>query len=77
MAVSITEIYRSSNGDCWQLVGAIDSASALIRHVPNPPSGGRSTDTTLTEFLSTGGVGPEHWALRRLLEGNAHDLTEA
>jgi len=76
MAVSITEIYRSSNGDCWQLVGAAHSSSAVVRHVPNPPSGGRSTDTALAEFLSTGGVGPEHWALRRLLEGNMDDLTD-
>ncbi|HTW71400.1 MAG TPA: hypothetical protein VME47_16050 [Acetobacteraceae bacterium] len=71
MAVSITEIYRSSNGDCWKLVRTTDPASALVRHIPNPPSGGRTTDTTVAEFLSTGGFGPEYWALRRLLEGSA------
>jgi hypothetical protein len=77
VAVSITEIYRSSNGDCWQLVRATDPGSALVRHVPNLPSGGRSTDTTLAEFFGTHGVGPEHWALRRLLEGKMDDLTDA
>jgi hypothetical protein len=77
VAVSITEFYRSSNGDCWKLVHANDPTGALVRHIPNPPSGGRSTDTPVAEFLSTGGVGPEHWALRRLLEGGADDLTDA
>lgn len=77
MAVSITEIYRSSNGDCWHLVRTTDPTSALVRHIPNPPSGGRPTDITVAEFLSTGGFGPEHWALRRLLEGDKNDLTDA
>jgi hypothetical protein len=77
VAVSITEIYRSSNGDCWKLVRTTQPARALVRHIPNPPSGGRTTDTTVAEFLSTGGSGPEYSALRRLLQSNADDLTDA
>jgi hypothetical protein len=77
VAVSITEIYQSSSGDRWQLVRTTEPTSALVRHIPNSPSGGRPSDITVSEFLSTGGVGPEHWALRRLLEGSANDLTDA
>lgn len=77
MTVSITEIYRSSNGDCWKLVRTTASSSALVRHIPNPPSGGLTTDITVDGFLSTEGYGPEHWALRRLLEGGGDGLTNA
>jgi hypothetical protein len=77
VAVSITEIYRNSNGDCWNLVRTTDPASALVRHIPNPPSGGLTTDITVAEFLRTSGFGPEYWALRRLLEGSPDDLTDA
>ena len=73
MTLSITEIYRSSNGDCWQLVRTIDPASTSVRHIPNTSSGGRATDTTVAEFLSTNGPGPEFTALRRLLDSTADD----
>jgi len=71
MAVSITEIYRSSNGDRWQLVTT--GANRLVRHIPNPSSGGRTTDTTVADFLSTDGSGPEYTALRRLLDSTTDD----
>ena len=77
MTVSITEIYRSSNGDCWQLVRTTDPASTLVRHIPNTWSGGRTTDTTVAEFLSTNGPGPEYSALRRLLDSTADDPHDA
>jgi len=77
VAASITEIYRSPNGDRWKLVHTSDPAGASVRHIPNSPSGGRTTDTTVAEFLSTGGFGPEHAALRRLLESRADDLPDA
>ena len=76
MAVSITEIYRSSSGDRWRLVRTTEPTGALVRHIPDSPSGGRPSDITVAAFLSTGGVGPEHWALRRMLEGDAHDTTD-
>ncbi len=68
MATSITEIYRSSNGDRWQLIRIDDPTSMLVRHIPNPSSGGQTTDTTVADFLSTNSPGPEYTALRRLLE---------
>jgi len=71
MAVSVTEIYRSSNGDCWRLIRYPDSGHSFVRHEPNPASGGRTTDTDVDEFLSVDGAGPEYAALRRLLESAA------
>ena len=71
MATSITEIYRSSNGDRWQLVRTTDPTSMLVRHIPNPSSGGRTTDTSVADFFSVDGPGPEYAALRRQLESTA------
>lgn len=71
MTGSITEIYRSSNGDRWQLVGTTDPASQYVRHIANPSSGGQTTDTTVADFLSIDGSGPEFAALRRLLQSGA------
>jgi hypothetical protein len=68
MAISVTDIYRSSNGDRWSLVRCTDSGSAFVRHEPNPSSGGRTTDTDVDDFLRTDGPGPEYAALRRLLK---------
>jgi len=73
MAVSITEIYRSSNGDRWQLVRTSDSKVLLVRHIPNASSGGQTTDTAVADFLSIKGPGPEYAALRRLLDSAADD----
>lgn len=72
MATSITEIYRSSNGDCWQLVRTSDPTSTLVRHIPNPSSG-QTTDASVTDFLSTNSPGPESAALRRVLEITADE----
>ena len=73
MATSVTEIYRSSNGDRWQLVRINGPASMLVRHIPNPSSGGQTTDTGVEDFLSRNGPGPEYAALRRLLESTADE----
>jgi len=67
MTVSITEIYRSSNGDRWELIRSTRPPSALVRHIPNPSSGGRTTDTPVADFLSANGAGPEYAALRLLM----------
>ena len=45
----------------------------LVRHVANPSSGGRVTDTDVDAFLSVGGSGPECIALRHALDGTADD----
>ena len=68
MTASITEVYRSSNGDRWELVRINDPANTLVRHIPNPSSGGRTTDTTVADFLRTNGPGEEYAALRRLMD---------
>lgn len=68
MAVAITDIYRSSNGDRWRLVQDTKSGRAVVRHEPNPSSGGTTTETEVNDFLSVDGPGPEFTALRRLLE---------
>jgi hypothetical protein len=73
MRDSITEIYRSSNGDRWQLVRTTNPTSILVRHIPNPSSGGQAADLTVPDFLSTNGPGPEYAAVRCLLEDEADD----
>ena len=75
MALSITQIYRSSNGDRWSLVRDSETGHAFVRHEPNASSGGRATDTDVDDFLSIDGHGPEFAALRRLLESST-DTTE-
>ena len=72
MAVSVTDIYRSSNGDRWRLIRDPDSGRTLVRHEPNPSSGGRVTDTDVDDFLSVDGSGPEFTALRRILNTADH-----
>ena len=60
------EIYRSSNGDTWQLVREV-SANFLVRHTANLSSGGKVTDLSVEQFLAVNCHGPEHEALRVLL----------
>ena len=60
-------IYHSQNGDAWHLLREAPSARILVRHTANPASGGQVTDLPVEEFLSMGGAGPEHQALRALL----------
>ena len=40
MANASKLIYASSNADRWFLVRDVESGQALVRHVPNPASGG-------------------------------------
>jgi len=75
VAVSVTHIDRSSNGDRWSLVHDPDAGHAFVRHEPNASSGGRTTDTDVDDFLSIDGPGPEFAALRRLLESST-DATD-
>jgi hypothetical protein len=63
--VAARELYSSPNGDRWYL--ARDrSGRVLVRHEPNLPSGGRSTEIDIGLFLRTG-RGPEHAELLRLI----------
>ena len=60
-------VFESSNGDSWYL--GRDPASGLraVKHVANPESGGNVSYLEIEDFVSSGG-GPEHQALRRLME---------
>ncbi len=66
MPVTEREIYRSSNGDRWDLVQERGSDRGYVRHQPNRASGGQSSLTDVREFLAEG-HGPQHEALLRLL----------
>ena len=59
-----TPVYRSSNGDRWDLV--LDFGDMYVSHQPNAASGGKSSLSKLSAFLSEG-HGPQHEALLRLL----------
>jgi hypothetical protein len=59
------ELYCSPNGDCWYLCRA-ETGHALIRHVPNEPSGGLSSFIEIGPFLASGNHGPQHQELLRL-----------
>ena len=55
------------------LLDSTDPTRVLVRHIPNPSSGGQTTDTGVTDFLSTNGTGPEYAAVRQQLELSADE----
>ena len=61
-------IYESSNGDSWSLTKDSATGTAAVMHAPNPQSGGQVSYIEIEKFLSEGANGPEHQALRRLME---------
>lgn len=61
------QVYRSGNGDVWQLVRASPAGPASVRHTANAASGGAVSELSVEEFLAINGSGPEHGALRILL----------
>ena len=66
MTLKTRELYRSSSGDRWQLAREDRSGRVFIIHEPNIPSGGRTSHIVIGPFL-TGGHGPEHQELLRLI----------
>ena len=68
MTLTAIDIYRSANGDRWQLMRDAATGRSFVRHEANPSSGGRVTETEVNKFLSVGGSGPEFAALRRALD---------
>jgi hypothetical protein len=66
MTLQSRELYSSSNGDRWFLVHTPASNEVLIKHSPNPASGGRHSLSDIGEFLAQG-HGPQHVALLRLI----------
>ena len=77
MATIVEDIYKSSNGDCWRLIRDTSTARAVVRHEPNPASGGNVTDTNVEDFLRIDGPGPEFAALRRLLRQSPNRASSA
>jgi hypothetical protein len=68
-------IYESSNGDTWCLTRDPATGARAVMHRPNRQSGGRASYIEVGKFLSEGANGPEHQALRRLMETGARVAT--
>jgi hypothetical protein len=60
--------YTSGNGDSWSLIRDPMTGAVAVRHVANPASGGNAAQIDIETFLSDGADGPEHQALRHLLD---------
>jgi hypothetical protein len=67
MAIETRRLYRSPNGDIWHLARGTASGRVFIRHEANAPSGGQVTDIEIGDFLTSGGHGPQHAELLRLI----------
>jgi hypothetical protein len=61
-------LYKSRNGDSWCLTQDPTSGAPAVMHRPNPQSGGQVSYIEIDKFLREGANGPEHQALRRLME---------
>jgi hypothetical protein len=68
-------IYESSNGDTWCLTRDAVTGARVVMHRPNPQSGGQVSYVGIDKFLSGGANGPEHQALKRLIETSASMAT--
>jgi hypothetical protein len=68
-------IYESSNGDTWSLARDPETGARAVMHCPNPQSGGQASYISIEKFLAEGANGPEHQALRRLMEANSRMAT--
>jgi hypothetical protein len=60
-------LYNSPNGDRWLLAREPESGRVFVRHVPNVPSGGKTTDIEIGAFLCERSYGPQHIELLRLI----------
>lgn len=63
--------YDSSNGDSWSLTSDPATGARSVIHRPNVQSGGRPSYREIENFLTEHANGPEHQALRHLLETGA------
>jgi len=61
------ELYSSPNGDRWLLAREPESGRVFVRHIPNEPSGGKTTDIEIGAFLCERSYGPQHIELLRLI----------
>lgn len=67
MSSSDLTFYSSENGDDWTLIGGVKEGK-IVRHRPNPASGGSSRDVDAHDFLSREKNTPQGQALQRALE---------
>ena len=67
MANASKLIYASSNGDQWFLARDVESGQALVRHVPNPASGGEPIHIEIDAFLSKDRGSPQRQELMRMI----------
>ena len=67
MANASKLIYASSNGDRWFLARDVESGQTLVRHVPNPVSGGKSIHIEIDAFLSKDRGSPQRQELMRMI----------
>ena len=67
MAIDTRRLYRSANGDKWDLARDTATGRVFIRHEANEPSGGQVTEIEIGDFLTSDGHGPEHAQLLRLI----------
>jgi len=61
------ELYDSPNGDRCLLAREPESRRVFVRHIPNVPSGGKTTDIDIEAFLCERSYGPQHIELLRLI----------
>jgi len=61
-------LYESSSGDAWFLTRDLASNAPTVMHKPNRQSGGQVSYSTIDKFLREGASGPEHQALKHLME---------
>ena len=66
-AHQVDDVYRSSNGDLWQLVRKGSPGHMLVRHTANAASGGAALEIPVEEFLAITASSPERAALCTLL----------
>jgi hypothetical protein len=64
-------IHESSNGDAWYLTPDPVTGTRVVMHRANVSSGGHVSYVGIDKFLADGANGPEHQALRRLMETGA------
>ena len=65
--LGIRKLYSSPNGDRWLLARDPESERVFVRHIPNMPCGGKTTDIEIGAFLSERSYGPQHIELLRLI----------
>ncbi|MCK1475965.1 hypothetical protein IVB27_14375 [Bradyrhizobium sp. 197] len=66
-------IYKSSNGDSWFLARHPSSNTPMIKHQPNPSSGGLVSYIEVGRFLRQGALGPERQGLLKLINSLISD----